>query len=400
MEETKSKLSKKSLLGLLILVLPLIFLLEFQIPIKKGLAGDVDSITRTCRSENNKESCYAKAFETLTKSTDRDYAFAVLRELQRKDAQARGCHFIAHAISTAETEKDITKWKELLNTAPPDCSYGGVHGVLEAYAANAFPDGKLPKEIIPSLCDNPDMNNCVHGLGHLILVETEDDIKEALDICDLLPHNTITKFECITGVFMERITAVNLEIHGLAGKETLDWPARMPELETLCKEQIPGTPPSIACWKEITHAALAKFNNDPQKIVVFCESAPGETETRQCIDHSLGIMAGSLNFELRKMGPICNAEVEADDYKNRCYAHLISSTMSTVPEEIASAVQFCASAEEEFQSSCFSMIGNSFNRVRPESRETLARECSQAPQNMREKCEQGGYTGIVFYSGD
>lgn len=400
MRENRMKLTKSHLGVLAITAVALVFLLRIELPAEGALRTDVEKILRSCQNLDRKEDCYAKSFAALTELSNRDYAFEVLRELQKKDTQARGCHFIVHAISTAETEKDLSKWKELLNTAPPDCSYGGVHGVLEAYVSKTFPDGKLPKEIIPTLCDNPDTNNCVHGLGHLILVETENNIEESLDICDLLPHNKISRFECITGVFMERITAINLEIHGLAGVEALNWPSRMPELEALCREQKPGTPPSIACWKEITHAALAKFNHDPQKIVDFCESAPQELETRQCIDHSLGIIAGSLNFELERMKPICEVNVEAADYKNRCYAHLISSTLSTVPQEVAGAVRFCNSAEEEYQSSCFSMIGNSFQRVRPEDTELLSRACALAPEDMKEKCEQGGYTGIVFYTGN
>src|SRR5690348_8692036 len=62
-------------------------------PEAKGLESDVSVIAKSCESLNNREQCYAKAFENLTKATDRDYAFAVLRALQQKDPQARGCHF-------------------------------------------------------------------------------------------------------------------------------------------------------------------------------------------------------------------------------------------------------------------------------------------------------------------
>jgi len=345
----------KKILFFVIILVGILLLFNF-LPNKEAKNGEVRTIERACQKLQNREQCYAKAFANLTKKTDRDYAFQILRELQKIDPEARGCHFIAHAISTAETQKNPSKWKELMNTAPPDCSYGAAHGALEVYAST-FPDGKLPKEEIPNLCNNPDTNNCTHILGHLLLVLNENDIPASLKSCQSLPHNALAKFECLTGVFMERITALNLEIHGLATKEALNWAARVPELEKLCREQ--SGIPSVACWKEIVHAALLKFRNDPQQIVDFCERAPGEEETRQCIDHSLGIMAAGYNFELDRMKTICEVNVEAPDFKNRCYANLVASTLSTVPQEKQSAVKFCGSIESAYQSACFTMIDNS-----------------------------------------
>jgi len=397
---------KKILLAITILVIVLLATgkgqtLSTDLPAGKagsqGLTLESREIASACKQLQNREQCYAKAFENLTKSTDRNYAFKILRELQKVDPEARGCHFIAHAISTAETQKDPSKWKELMNSSPPDCSYGAAHGALEVYAST-FPEGKLPKEEIPNLCNNPDTNNCTHILGHLLLVLNENDIPESLKSCQSLPHDSLGKFECMTGVFMERITALNLEVHGLATKEALNWAERVPELETLCRAQT-GIP-SVACWKEIVHAALIKFKNDPQQIVDFCEQAPGEEETRQCIDHSLGIMAAGYNFQLDKMDPICGVRVKNTDFPNRCYANLVAATLSTLPQEIPSAVKFCAKINPKYQESCFAMIGNSLRRASPEHKTTLAQECLHAPESFRERCEFGGSNVIKFFNGN
>lgn len=358
MAENDRSLKKIEILFLLILLVPLSFLFFSQE--ERFVAKDVREISAVCQSLENREQCYAKAFEILTQKTDRDYAFEALRVLQKIDPAARGCHFIAHAITTAETRKDPARWRELMNSSPPDCSYGAAHGALEVYAST-FPDGKLPKDEIPELCNNPDTNNCTHILGHLLLVMNEDDIEESLKDCYSLPHEKFAIFECLTGVFMERITAINLEAHGLAAKEALNWPARVPELEVLCRAQ--SGVPSVACWKEIVHVALVKFHNDPQKIVDFCESAPGETEVRECIDHSLGIMAAGYNFKLDAMHPICDTRVKAPDFKDRCYANLVSSTLSTIPQEMASAIRFCNSIESAYRKSCHERIDN-FERYR------------------------------------
>ena len=318
--------------------------------------SEIVKIRKECQALQNKEQCYAKAFEKLTKETNWNHSFAVLRELQKIDPEARGCHFIAHSITIAETEKDPSRWREIMNSAPQDCSYGAAHGALEVYA-NTFPSGKLPKEEIPGICNNPDTSNCTHILGHLLLILNENDIPESLAGCRSLPHDEKGKFECLTGVFMERITAFNLKTHGLATKEALNWPARVPELEALCREQI-GTN-SVACWKEIVHAVLVKVRNDPQKLADFCQTAPGEKETRECIDHALGIMAAGYNFNLSRMKPICETEVEAPDFKDRCYAHLVGATLSTIPSEKPAAKKFCRSIDPQYQKSCLARIENS-----------------------------------------
>ena len=316
---------------------------------------EVIKIRRECQTAISKERCYAAAFENLTKATDWNHSFEILRELQKIDPDSRGCHFIAHSITIAETEKDVSRWKEIMNAAPQDCSYGGPHGAIEVYAST-FPDGKIPKEEIPEICNNPDTNNCTHILGHLLLIMNENDIPKSLRGCEGLPHNELGKFECQTGVFMERITAINLEAHGLVTKEALNWPARVPELEKLCREQ--SGAPAVACWQEIVHAVLVKVNNNIQKLVAFCESAPEEAQTRKCIDHSLGIIAASHNYDLYKMRTLCDAKVKAPNFQDRCYAMLVLSTLSTLPQEIESAKRFCSSIGKEYQSSCFRSVDN------------------------------------------
>jgi hypothetical protein len=318
-----------------------------------GLSGEVRKMAKTCEALENKETCYGKAFANLTKETNMDYAFTILRKLQEIEPESRGCHFIAHSISIAETEKDPSKWREILNNAPQDCSYGAAHGALEVHAAES-PDGKLAKSEIPTICDNPDTKNCTHGLGHLLLVVNENDIDASLKDCALLPHNDVGKFECLSGVFMERITAFNLETHGLATKEALNWPARLPELEALCRSYTSTS--SEACWKEIAHVAVVKFQGNPQAVVDFCQTAPTKEADKRCIDHSLGILTSDYQFDLSKMKGICDVRAEASDFKGRCYNQLVGSTLATLPREIEAAEKFCTSLEPQYQESCLGIV--------------------------------------------
>lgn len=329
-----------------------------------AIERDAKNAYEACEALASREQCYAKAFGELTESTDLNHAFAALRSLQLLDPQARGCHFIAHSISIAETEKAPGRWREIMNSAPQDCSYGAVHGPLEYYAST-FSDGKIPKDQIGELCNNPDTNNCTHGLGHVLLVINGNNIDESASECEALPHEASARFECLTGVFMERITALNLEIHGLASKEALNWPARVPELEILCREQ--SGKRSVACWREIVHAVLVKFNNDLQRTVDFCETAPGNEETRNCIQHSLGIITGSYDFEIERMKTVCDVKVKEPNFKSGCYPHLVNATLSTRPSERSDARRFCSELELRYAHSCLQAV-ESFGRGSSASR--------------------------------
>lgn len=357
MVENKKPL--KELFSLLIIITVMIVGLFLTSGVTNAIENEAKDAREACTALSNKEQCYAKVFAGITKKSDMARAFEVLRRLQEMDPEARGCHFISHSISMAETEKDPSRWKEIMNNAPQDCSYGAVHGPLEYYAST-FPDGKLPKNEIGSLCNNPDINNCSHGLGHVLLIVNENNIDESAEDCETLPHDEMARFECLTGVFMERSTAINLVAHGLAKKEALNWSVMLPETEALCREQS-GTR-AIACWKETVHVALVALRYDPQKIIDFCESSNDKTTARECIDHSLGVQAAQYDFDLSRASIICDARAKAPDFKARCYPHLVSSVLSTIPQELPGAKKFCSSLEREYQDSCFFIIKNFENR--------------------------------------
>lgn len=348
---TENNLDKKTLSLLLLLIVGGFWLFQNSDASTKV----AEKAREACAALANREQCYAKFFGTLTESRNWQESFEILRELQKLDFQARGCHFIAHSIAVAEAEKSPERWRELMNAAPPDCSYGAVHGPLEYYAST-FPDGKIPESEIGTLCDNPDTRNCSHGLGHVLLVINDNDIDRSASQCEALPHDASAKFECLTGVFMERSTAVNLVTHGLAKKEALDWSQMLPETEAVCRLQTGIR--AIACWKETVHVAAVALKNDPQKLVDFCQSAPQEDETRECIDHAIGILAAGFDFDLSRLSPLCETRVKTPDFKARCYPNLVSSVLSTLPQALPAARAFCAALEEKYREPCEERIEN------------------------------------------
>src|SRR3989344_3388547 len=304
------------------------------------------------QKDQSKEECYYQEFKKVTKKTGHIYAFQTLAMLQKIDIDAQGCHLISHGIGSGAYDRDPNSWQNLINSLSPECSYGAIHGVIEKYVGS-LPDKKLTKEIIPNICGPNPRADCNHIIGPLALVETRGNIDEGLELCQVFIDDRQREF-CLTGVFMEYQTALNLIDHGYAPKSWLNWPARVPELEKVCRAQTGEN--EVACWKEIVHAALVKFRNDPQKIFDFCSSAQTAEGATECKYHAIGIMATARRFDLDALKPMCSIPQKEPNFKGECYVRLASSTLSTLPAEKDKVASFCRGLDEKYQRDCLYQV--------------------------------------------
>ena len=304
--------------------------------------------------------------------------------LQKKDSDAIGCHFIAHGIGSGTYRKNPNDWQNQITKINSACSYGAPMGVIELYVAS-LGDGSLSKEFAPTLCGANPRADCNHMVGHLILVDSsvKGNISKAIDICTVFKDATQRNF-CQTGVFMENVTALGLIDHGYADKSYLNWPERVDGLEKLCRSY--KGEEAAACWEEIVHAAIVKFNNDPKKTFDFCNSSQSEDGAKRCKRHSIGIIGASKNFNLTLLKPMCSIPQKNDpDFEKQCYPALVSSALSTIPDGVPEAISFCNSLEGEFQPSCFSMIG-AFSSYGSWPKEEFQKACNEAPAEYRSYC--------------
>ena len=321
-------------------------------------AGQAQAIRDICFSvENrmkNKENCYADEFKKLGEQEGPDFSYRVLDELQKIDRDAIGCHLLAHGIGLGSFKREPDAWRSLIQNMRSDCSYGAIHGVLESYIAS-LPSKSLKREVIPTICGTEPRADCNHIIGHLLLVQTDASVTKALDLCEVFKDKLQNDY-CISGVFMEYQTALNLISHDLAPESWLNWPARVPELEQMCREQ-KISKHAEGCWEEIVHAALVKFNNDPKTIFDFCSTAQVPEGAKRCKSHSIGIIGASRNFNLASLKYMCGIRQKDDpNFEAECYPMLVSSALSTVPGMTKEAEAFCRSLEALFQDSCFGMI--------------------------------------------
>ncbi len=268
---------------------------------------------------------------------------------------------MAHGIGWGSYKRDPENWRALIQNMNSSCNYGAIHGVLEGYI-KSLPDKSLKREVIGSICGENPRADCNHIIGHLLLVQTDADVDKALDLCEVFTDARQNSF-CISGVFMEYQTALNLVAHDLVPKSWLNWAPRLPELEKLCRSY--GGKQAEGCWEEIIHVALVAFNNDPSRTWALCNSAQVPNGAKRCKRHSIGVIGASKNFDLPSLKSMCSIpqknqknEAQSDpSFEAECSPALVSSALSTIPTGVPEAVSFCGSLAPKFQPSCFSMIG-------------------------------------------
>ena len=315
-----------------------------------------------------KYSCYAKELSDIAFQHGSDYAFKVLFDVQKKDLDAKNCHFIAHGIGWGAYKRNPDDWQNLIATSSAKCSYGAQMGTIEAYAENS--GNKITKEFVPTICgQNPRSFDCNHAVGHVLLVETQGDRKEAGELCYGINIQS-QRFACLSGLFMEHMLAFGLADHGYVPESRKrDWPNRITEFENLCREHEGDE--ATACWREISHVAFAKFQHDPKKIFDFCNLAPLNEGAKQCKRHSLAEIAGARKLDLGSLRSICAIQQPENDpeFEKDCYLQLVGIKLNFVPaKEARDAVDFCSSLDEEFRSSCFEKL------------------CQSAPEEFKDVC--------------
>lgn len=329
-----------------------------------------------------KENCYAEEFKKLAERNGPEFAFQVLDNLQKIDPDSIGCHLMAHGIGTGAYRREPNNWRTLIQNINSSCSYGAPHGVLESYVLT-LPEKSLKRDIIPTICGQTPRADCNHIIGHLLLVQTEAEVDKALNLCEVFTDSRQNSY-CISGVFMEYQTAINLVAHDLVPESWLNWPPRLGELERLCRSY--NGKLGEGCWEEIVHVALVKFNNDPKRIFDFCSTAPMPNGVKRCKYHSIGIIGASRNFDLASLKSICSIPQKDDpNFEQECYPALIASSLSTIPSAVPEAISFCNSLNSQFQQSCFSMI----NAISPASQAAQSQHKRNSKSSLLSFIEPG-----------
>ena len=155
--------------------------------------------------------CYRDYFSGVMRRDGVDVALTEVALLAVTDNYvARDCHQVVHDLGN-----DAAVWYGDIGVALAYegflCASGYYHGVIE-YAISQF-DGTALYDEVPNICQTAALNryslahyNCVHGLGHGIMLNTGGDLFGSIPYCERL----VDPWElssCISGIMMENIVS-------------------------------------------------------------------------------------------------------------------------------------------------------------------------------------------------
>jgi hypothetical protein len=154
--------------------------------------------------------CYEQAFGNLAYRRGPKVALDTLARMMRTTAAVGAdCHRMAHVIGSAS----LTRFHEDVSRAfvagNATCASGYYHGILERALRDAPKLGIVAAA--RKLCSGAAVRRtvwiayqCVHGLGHGLMLYSGYDLPYALKVCDQL-QSALYRSWCPGGVFMENI---------------------------------------------------------------------------------------------------------------------------------------------------------------------------------------------------
>lgn len=325
---------------------------------KQEIQKEAQNIAKNCESEKYPEQCFAQEFKKLTEKTTTAYSKEVLFALQEIAPQSRGCHLIAHYISGVEARRNPENWLGLLSQQDANtCTGGFIHGILEVHAGTD-PNFKLTASQFPIICgqlpaQGDARRSCFHNLGHILLVDELNSIPKAVSTCNEIAM-PLAKNECLSGVFMENLTRLNIRNHGLG--ETIPWDRkRAAEIEILCKEY--SGLAAQACWKEISYVYAAANNTEPSKVFADCNKAPTEKARTSCYIYGVGNMVAFTTFDPARLNEVCLVYDETNPLFKTCMNQMIGSMIASSAKYNDRVTSLCTNAPLWYREECFKQIG-------------------------------------------
>jgi hypothetical protein len=324
--------------------------------------------------------CYSDIFYKLTQKSGSDTAFKTAVELKDLDNDVKSsCHPIGHAIGWGVYDRDPANWKENIRKMSSECSYGAHMGMIERYASSN--GGELDKNAVKSICD--DSGGCNHGIGHVALVVTDNNIEKALDLCSVLPNNKEQRHWCYSGVFMERRTMQNLAEHIKVETERLNnWALYLDEFIEECKAYQGEV--YIGCWTGLSLPASINFKGDPDKIYKLCNSATSREGANKCRREAVNYIIERKVNDLVSQDYLCDLGPSYDpDFARDCHNQIVHFGITNLKEkDFGLMISYCSKINNKYRSSCFSDIHNALHFIKVDP----AKICNSAPSEYRKLC--------------
>ncbi len=324
-------------------------------------------------------SCVEQAFGNLSYEKGPKVALAEFdKEIAADPEIERNCHRIAHMIGAAALVRYDGRVGKAFAEGSASCWSGYYHGILE----RAFSDVKETElgSVSRELCSDPDVRatafiayQCVHGLGHGLMLYTNYDLPKSLSVCDELATSW-DQTSCTGGVFMENISSS----YGIKSKWLRDDDPIYP-CKTVAERH------KLYCYLMVTSRILPFVNYDFAKAGQMCRKSD-KAWVATCFQ-SLGRDAsGTTRGDVDKILAIC---AKGGDMETQC-VYGAGRDLTSNDGGSQRARVLCAKAAASLQDYCFEGIGTILGGLYATTaeREASCKAVSQKPA-FRTACRRG-----------
>jgi hypothetical protein len=169
-----------------------------------------DTELADCKGESR---CVEQAFGNLAYEDGPKPTLKLFGEKMQTDKGVESnCHRIVHNIGSASLARYEGNVARAFSEGDAICWSGYYHGILERSFANATTQAEMGT-IARTVCEDDGVRadtfiayQCVHGLGHGLMIQSGYNLPAALEICDALATDW-DQTSCTGGVFMENISS-------------------------------------------------------------------------------------------------------------------------------------------------------------------------------------------------
>jgi cytochrome c553 len=321
--------------------------------------------------------CFEQAFGNLAYTQGPKHALTVFAEMIETDPTVRVCHRIAHALGAGA----LAHYDGAVGPAFADgnavCWSGYYHGILERAFAGVSEE-ELPA-VSRRLCSSDQVRKsdfvayqCVHGLGHGLMIYTNYDLPLALETCDALSTGW-DQTSCTGGVFMENLQTS----YGSRSKWLRDDDPLFP-CPTVAERH------KLYCYLMVTSRILDVVGGDWQQTVDWCRKVE-EGWVQTCFQ-SLGRDASGRTLQdPQKIIRICSL---AGDMTDQCL-YGAARDITSMDAGARRSAGFCAATMARYRAACFTAIGTilgGFSR-KAEARRATCR--NSVPKQYWDECSAG-----------
>ena len=344
---------------------------------KVSLAFKPDSTTIAGCEHSGKPLCFRQAFGNLAYRDGPQKALAVLASDDSRIAGVHAdCHQISHWIGHAGLAYYENDAGQALSHGAMTCNSGYYHGVLQLALAG------LPRSAVVKksrrLCTAPAVNTtefllyqCVHGLGHGLMIYSDDDLPWSLGTCHKL-QTDFDRVSCTGGVFMQNLDTTMGVSRYLSAKNPL-FPCT-----------IVAARDKVYCYLMVTSRINTLDGFDWRKTAAWCRrSEQGWVQT--CFESYGRDASGTSEYRPTKTVALCEqAGPNAGDCiygAARDYGNNYAGSRT--------ATRLCTASPSRFRGRCYEGIGTilgSLHRYGPARRAA----CNAiTPAAYRRDCDRG-----------